>query len=71
MEIKGCTALVTGGASGLGEASVRQLVQDGARVAILDVDEDRGNRLVAELGNSAIFCKTDVTNEKSVQGCHR
>lgn len=67
MEIKGCTALVTGGASGLGEASVRQLVQDGARVAILDVDEDRGNRLAAELGNSAIFCKTDVTDEKSVQ----
>src|SRR5208337_3417141 len=67
MEIKGCTALVTGGASGLGEASVRQLVQDGARVAIMDVDEDRGNRLVGELGNSAIFCKTDVTDEKSVQ----
>ena len=67
MEIKGCTALVTGGASGLGEASIRQLVQDGARAAILDLDEDRGNRLAAELGNSAIFCKTDVTDEKSVQ----
>jgi len=67
MEIKGCTALVTGGASGLGEASVRQLVQDGARVAIMDVEEDRGNRLVGELGNSVIFCKTDVTDEKSVQ----
>jgi 3-hydroxyacyl-CoA dehydrogenase / 3-hydroxy-2-methylbutyryl-CoA dehydrogenase len=68
MEIKGCTALVTGGASGLGEASVRQLVQDGARVAVLDVDEHRGNRLAGELGKSAIFCKTDVTDEKSVQG---
>jgi 3-hydroxyacyl-CoA dehydrogenase/3-hydroxy-2-methylbutyryl-CoA dehydrogenase len=67
MEIKGCTALVTGGASGLGEASVRQLVADGAKVAILDVDEERANRLVAELGSSVIFCKTDVTDEKSVQ----
>lgn len=67
MEIKGCAAVVTGGASGLGEAGVRQLVQDGARVAILDMDEDRGNRLAGELGKSAIFCKTDVTDEKSVQ----
>jgi NAD(P)-dependent dehydrogenase (short-subunit alcohol dehydrogenase family) len=67
MEIKGCTAIVTGGASGLGEGTVRQLVQDGARVAIVDVDEDRGNRLVSELGKSTIFCKTDITHEKNVQ----
>ncbi len=66
MEIKGCTAIVSGGASGLGEASVRQLVKDGARVAIMDVDEVSGNRIVSEIGNS-IFCKTDVTDEKSVQ----
>jgi 3-hydroxyacyl-CoA dehydrogenase / 3-hydroxy-2-methylbutyryl-CoA dehydrogenase len=67
MEIRGCTAVVTGGASGLGEASVRQLVGDGAKVAILDVDENRGNQLVGELGKSVIFCKTDITDEKSVQ----
>jgi 3-hydroxyacyl-CoA dehydrogenase/3-hydroxy-2-methylbutyryl-CoA dehydrogenase len=67
MEIKGCTAVVTGGASGLGEASVRQLVRDGAKVAILDLDEDNGIRLMSELGKSAIFCKTDVTSEESVR----
>ncbi len=67
MEIKGSTAVVTGGASGLGEAGVRQLVQDGAKVAILDMDEEKGRRLAAELGSSAIFCKTDVTDDKSVQ----
>jgi len=67
MEIRGCTAIVTGGASGLGEASVRQLLKDGSKVAILDVDEERGNSLAGELGSSTIFCKTDVTNEKSVQ----
>jgi len=50
----------------LGEASVRQLVKDGAKVAIMDVDEVSGNRIVSEIGNS-IFCKTDVTDEKSVQ----
>jgi 3-hydroxyacyl-CoA dehydrogenase / 3-hydroxy-2-methylbutyryl-CoA dehydrogenase len=67
MEIKGCTALVTGGASGLGEASVRQLVADGANVAILDVEEDKGARVASELGSSVIFCKTDVTDDTSVK----
>jgi 3-hydroxyacyl-CoA dehydrogenase/3-hydroxy-2-methylbutyryl-CoA dehydrogenase len=67
MEIKGATAVVTGGASGLGEASVRRLVADGAKVSILDFDEARGNKVAAELGEAVIFCKTDVTNEKTVQ----
>jgi len=67
MEIKGCTALVTGGASGLGEASVRQLVADGAKVAILDVEEDKGARIAAELKGSVIFCKTDVADDTSVK----
>jgi len=67
MEVKGCTAVVTGGASGLGEASVHRLINDGAKVSILDLDEERGRRLASELGDSAIFCKTDVTDEKTVQ----
>ena len=67
MQIKGCTAVITGGASGLGEASARLLVEDGARVAILDMDEKRGNQIAAELGDAAVFCKTDVTSEKDVE----
>lgn len=67
MEIKGCTAIVTGGASGLGEATVRMLVDQGARAAILDFDEKRGTQLAKELGSPVIFCKTDVTDEKTVQ----
>jgi 3-hydroxyacyl-CoA dehydrogenase/3-hydroxy-2-methylbutyryl-CoA dehydrogenase len=67
MEIKGCTALITGGASGLGEASARQLAADGAKVVIMDLDEDRGSRLAGELGSSAIFCKTNVADEASVK----
>ena len=67
MEIKGCTAVVTGGASGLGEASVRLLVKEGGKVAILDLDEERGRRIASELQGSAIFCKTDVTSESSVE----
>ncbi len=67
MELKNAVAVVTGGASGLGEASVRLLIENGARAAILDVAEERAARLVSELGSNVIFCKTDVTDEKSVQ----
>ena len=67
MDIKGCVAVVTGGASGLGEASVRTLVNAGAKAAILDFDEERGTQLAAQLGNSVLFFKTDVTDENAVQ----
>ena len=67
MEIKGCIAVVTGGASGLGEASVRTLINEGAKAAILDFDEERGTQIASELGDSVIFFKTDVTDEKAVQ----
>jgi len=67
MKVKGCVAVVTGGASGLGEACVRSFVNDGGKAAILDFDEERGKKIAAELGDSVIFCKTDVTDEKNVQ----
>jgi NAD(P)-dependent dehydrogenase (short-subunit alcohol dehydrogenase family) len=67
MEIKGCIGLVTGGASGLGEATARELMGGGAKVSILDVDEGGGEKLSSEFGEAAIFCKTDVTDETSVQ----
>jgi NAD(P)-dependent dehydrogenase (short-subunit alcohol dehydrogenase family) len=67
MDVKGCVAIVTGGASGLGEACVRDLVQLGAKAVILDVTEERARKLVAELGPSVRFFNTDVTDEKMVQ----
>lgn len=67
MKIKDCCALVTGGASGLGEAVVRSLTGAGARVAVLDMDSERGNQLSAELGDSAIFCRTDIASETDVE----
>ncbi|MBA4393715.1 MAG: 3-hydroxyacyl-CoA dehydrogenase [Desulfobacca sp.] len=67
MEIKERVALVTGGASGLGEATVRYLLARGAKASILDFAEDRGQKVATECGPQAIFCKTDVTDEKSVQ----
>jgi 3-hydroxyacyl-CoA dehydrogenase/3-hydroxy-2-methylbutyryl-CoA dehydrogenase len=67
MEIKNGVAVVSGGASGLGEATVRFLLARGARAAILDFAQDRGEKLAAELGQDVLFCKTDVTDGGSVQ----
>jgi 3(or 17)beta-hydroxysteroid dehydrogenase len=62
--VEGKVALVTGAASGLGAASVRMLVREGARVAITDVNEDGGQALARELGEAARFWKLDVTREE-------
>ncbi|MAT95275.1 MAG: short-chain dehydrogenase [Halioglobus sp.] len=58
--------VVTGGASGIGEATVRALVGEGASVVIADLQEDRGHALAEELGESALFLRTDVTAEEDV-----
>ena len=66
MKIEGSIALVTGGAGGLGRASVQALVEAGARVVIADRDADRGEALAQELDGRAVFVATDVTDEDSV-----
>jgi NAD(P)-dependent dehydrogenase (short-subunit alcohol dehydrogenase family) len=66
MKIAGCVALVTGGASGLGEATARALVATGAKVAIFDMDQERGKALAQELGDSARFFAIDITSEEAV-----
>ena len=66
MHISGASALVTGGASGLGGATVRRLVAAGAKVTIADVNQAVGEALAVELGPAAAFVKTDVTDEASV-----
>lgn len=58
-------AIVTGGASGLGEATARMLAGQGVRVALLDMNEARGQAVAAEIGG--VFCRTDVTDEASVE----
>ena len=64
--MKKINAVVTGGASGLGEATVREIIRNAGSVAIFDSQEERGNILSEELGENCIFLKTDVTNEKSI-----
>ncbi len=68
MNIRDCVAVVTGGASGLGEASVKMIVENGGKAVIFDLAEERANNLVAELGEGSVyFEKTDVTSEESIR----
>lgn len=67
MIIRDSIAVVTGGASGLGEACVRSLLKEGAKVAIFDFAADRGGKIAEELGKNVIFAQTDVSDEAGVQ----
>jgi len=60
----GIAAIVTGGASGLGEATARNLASQGVRVSLFDLNEERGEAVAAELGG--VFCKVDVASVESV-----
>jgi 3-hydroxyacyl-CoA dehydrogenase / 3-hydroxy-2-methylbutyryl-CoA dehydrogenase len=66
MQIDGSAALVAGGASGLGEATVRELHARGARIVIADFNGDRGRALAQELGQGVSFVKANVTDPGSV-----
>ena len=66
MKLDGKTAVITGGASGLGEATVKRFVETGANCAIFDLNQERGDQLASELGKSAAFYSVDVTSEESV-----
>jgi len=61
---KDTAAVVTGGASGLGEASARAFAAAGVKVAIFDFNDAKGNAIAGEIGG--IFCKVDITDEQSV-----
>ena len=65
MDMQEVVAVVTGGASGLGEATVRRIAAAGGKVAIFDMNEERGFTLVEEL--QVLFFKTDVANEEEVE----
>jgi NAD(P)-dependent dehydrogenase (short-subunit alcohol dehydrogenase family) len=66
--LDGRVAIITGGASGIGEGTVRLFVKEGARVVIADIQDDRGQALVGELGGGAIFQHADVSIEDDVRG---
>jgi NAD(P)-dependent dehydrogenase (short-subunit alcohol dehydrogenase family) len=64
MELHGTSAIVTGGASGLGEATARVLAAAGAHVVVADLNEEAGKQVAAEIGGQ--FAKTNVTDEEDV-----
>lgn len=67
MNLNGYVAVITGGASGIGEATARLFVERGAQVVIVDLNEERGQALAAELGQAADFKKVDVSDAKQVE----
>lgn len=66
-EMEEKVAVVTGGASGIGEATVRLFVKEGARVVIADMQRERGENLAAELGDAAQFVEVEVRQEDQVK----
>ena len=65
MKLSGCSAVVTGGASGLGEATARALAAEGVKVAIFDMNEAKGEAVAADIGG--VFCNVNVTSDESVE----
>ncbi len=64
MDLNGVSAIVTGGASGIGAATARLLAAKGAKVVVADLQEDKGTALADEIGGA--FCKVDVTNTDDI-----
>ena len=65
--LEGKTALITGAASGIGAATAGIFVDEGSRVLLTDINDERGNRLAQELGDQASYLHVDVSNEKDVE----
>lgn len=67
MNLNGKTAIITGGVSGLGEATALRFVQAGANVVLADLNEEKGKAIEAKLGNKALFVKFDVTKPDEIK----
>jgi glucose 1-dehydrogenase len=68
VKLKDQVAMVTGGAQGIGLAIVERFVEEGCKVAILDIDDDKGNEAVSRLGHSTMYVHCDVGDKAGVDG---
>jgi len=66
MQLQNKVAVITGGASGLGRATVERFAEQGSRVAIFDLNEEAGNELVQDLGSQVMFCRVNVSDDDSI-----
>ena len=66
--LEGKTAVITGGTSGIGEATAERFVGEGARVVLAGRSEEKGAALAKRLGDSALYCRCDVTVESDLAG---
>jgi NAD(P)-dependent dehydrogenase (short-subunit alcohol dehydrogenase family) len=66
-ELDGRVAIITGGASGIGAATTRLFVENGARVVVADLQEALGSALAKELAPNVVFRRTDVSNEDDIR----
>jgi len=67
MRLKDKVCAITGAGSGIGEAAARLFAKEGARVAVIEISEDNGRKVAEDIGNGAMFIKTDVSDPKSVE----
>ena len=70
MEISGKVVLITGGASGLGLSTAQRLSSLGAKIMLLDMNEDNAKEAVNQLGNNSGYVVANVTEEESVKKCY-
>ena len=69
--MNGKVAIVTGGASGIGEAIARMYVKEGARVAISDIQDEDGERIAGEMGDACLYAHADVSRSKDMENLVR
>ena len=70
-KLEGRVAVITGGASGIGEGTVRLFAGEGARVVIADIEDDRGEALASELGDTVVYQRANVSREDDIRDCER
>src|SRR5205085_3941527 len=68
-KLEGRVAIITGGASGIGEGTVRLFAAEGARVVIADIQDPLGEELASELGDNVAYQRTNVSREDDVRAC--